>query len=101
MGYKKHRPYIVLILIACAIPDMKRLLLQTFTLTVLFFLVTSAAMLIGHEQPVPEQVSMLHLGEMCQLPCWIGITPGKTRVSEARLIIAQIYNHGNPLTFDP
>jgi len=80
---------------------MHRCLAYLGALLVIFTVTISGSVLIGHVQPLPEPIAVLHLNEMCALPCWIGITPGKTRLGEARQIVADVYNHGRPLTFDP
>lgn len=64
-------------------------------------LLTGAMMVLGRATPLPEEVALLHLGDMCELPCWIGITPGKTKFEEAKAILSKVYNQGNPLIFDP
>src|SRR5260221_4403477 len=79
---------------------MKRLLLFLYTLIVVFVLAIIMVLLIGYSQPIPEHITLIHLGDICNLPCWIGIIPGKTHVAEARRIIANIYNDGNSLVFD-
>lgn len=53
-------------------------------------LVIAAVVLIGHTQPIPERVAMLHL-DMCLHPCWIGITPGVTTLDEAYQRIKQVF----------
>jgi hypothetical protein len=75
--------------------------LYSFALMVGFVLAISAAVLIGHRQPITKEIALLHLGDMCELPCWIGITPGKTSVGEARRLIAKIYNDAEPIALDP
>lgn len=78
----------------------KRFLLYPSMIIALLVVAASASVLIGRTQPVPEEVMFLHLGDMCQLPCWIGITPGKTLIADAQTIVEKVYNHGNPLVFD-
>ena len=80
---------------------MKWLWYRCSVMSMLSVLVVSAAVVFGRMQPLPEQLTALHLGDMCDLPCWIGITPGKTRVGEAQQIIANVYNNGIPLIFEP
>ncbi len=55
-------------------------------------------MVLGRATPLPEEVAFLHLGDMCKLPCWIGITPGKTTIEEARVIVTSVY--GKSVNFD-
>ena len=69
-----------------------RWLRYPIALTVVLTLAISAAMLIGRAQPLPERVALLHLNDMCKLPCWIGITPGVTTIYEARAIVQQVYS---------
>src|SRR5688572_24925895 len=61
---------------------MRRLIFSTTALIVVFSLTAPISILIGRHQPLPERVAMLHLTD-CELPCWIGIVPGKTTVGEA------------------
>ncbi len=42
---------------------------------------------------------MLHLDD-CQLPCWIGITPGKTTVGEAKRRIQEVFGDSLVFTLD-
>jgi len=60
-------------------------------LSVALTLSISAAMLIGRAQPLPERVALLHLNDLCKLPCWIGITPGVTTYEQARAIVRNVY----------
>src|SRR5262249_49025344 len=53
-------------------------------------LASGAARLIGNRQPLPERVAILHLTD-CELPCWIGIVPGKTTIGAAKERIRQVY----------
>lgn len=53
---------------------------------------------IGRATPLPEEVAFLHLGDMCELPCWIGIMPGKTTTDEAKKILSKVYFQGKPLS---
>src|SRR5579871_4074209 len=50
-------------------------------LTVVFALLIVAAQAIGNAQPPPAAIQELHLTD-CQLPCWLGITPGRTSFDE-------------------
>jgi len=68
-------------------------------LTVALALSISAAMLIGRAQPLPERVALLHLNDMCKLPCWIGITPGVTTLNDAVTRIKDVYGKLPNLTF--
>jgi len=81
---------------ACYNRDMQfkwlRHLKYPAALTAILAIAISAAMLIGRAQPLPEPIALLHLNDMCKLPCWIGITPGVTTVSEAIQSIANVYS---------
>jgi hypothetical protein len=48
------------------------------------------AVLAGRGLPLPENVALLRLTD-CELPCWIGIVPGKTTFWEAKERIGQLY----------
>ena len=48
-------------------------------------------MLLGRAQPIPDRVAVLHLGDMCALPCWIGITPGKTTLEQAIKRLSSVF----------
>lgn len=65
---------------------VKWVLIIYFTCLALIYL----ARLLGQVQPLPSNMAMLHLSD-CVLPCWIGIVPGKTKISEAHVLIARIY----------
>lgn len=72
--------------------------LKFLPLPMLIFIVAiGATTLIGRASPVPEQVAALHLGDMCELPCWIGITPGKTTLQESKEILSRVYFQGKPV----
>ena len=75
-----------------------RWLCYPFALSVALALSISAAMLIGRAQPLPERVALLHLNDICKLPCWIGITPGVTTYDQALAIVRRVY--GDRITFD-
>ncbi|MEO8609885.1 MAG: hypothetical protein ABI690_18475 [Chloroflexota bacterium] len=63
-----------------------RLFAASFTIIILSLLVS------GLQPPSPQfkTLEMLHLVD-CKLPCWIGIIPGKTTISEARMLIENTY----------
>lgn len=48
------------------------------------------ALIWGGQQPVSETIGILRL-DVCALPCWIGIVPGKTTRSEAKELVENIY----------
>ncbi len=53
-------------------------------------LLSGAAILVGQRQSPSEWVTLLHLND-CELPCWIGIEPGKTTFAEAQRRIVDAY----------
>src|SRR5689334_21302019 len=58
-------------------------------------------LLIEHTQPIPERLRMLHLAD-CAPPCWIGITPGKSTINEARQRLEAVFNRSQDfaITYD-
>src|SRR5258707_6670431 len=58
----------------------------TLILTVCIALV----ILLARRQPLPPRLAMLHLTD-CELPCWIGITPGVTPVDQVKARIEAVY----------
>jgi hypothetical protein len=66
---------------------------------VILTLSVSSSALIGRAQPIPERVAALHIGDLCALPCWIGITPGVTRLYDAQRILNKVFNVDH-LTYD-
>src|SRR5260221_313535 len=62
-------------------------------LAVILILTTSIAAIeiVGHRQSISPRMAMLHLRD-CQLPCWIGIVPGKTTIGEALKLVKQVYS---------
>src|SRR5258708_19418668 len=69
---------------------MRWLITRPLIMLLLVTVATGVALLLGRAQPMPDQLALLHLGD-CQLPCWIGIVPGKTTVGEARQRIKNVY----------
>lgn len=69
---------------------MRRLLFLLSGAFLLLGIFVVAALLIGRAQPTPPRVAMLHLTD-CELPCWIGIMPGKTTIQEAQSIVKNTY----------
>jgi hypothetical protein len=66
---------------------------MVFLLTPFLVFVMGANVALGHEMSLPEEVVSLHLGDMCELPCWIGITPGQTTVAVAEKRLQQVYKN--------
>lgn len=54
-------------------------------------LITSAVIGIGRGQPPSDGLALLHLDE-CELPCWLGITPGQTPWDAAKQMIMDAYS---------
>ena len=59
-------------------------------LSILLAVLTGAAIAIGLLQPPSAWITLLHLSD-CELPCWIGIEPGKTTFAEAQRQIEFVY----------
>lgn len=72
---------------------MGRLSVLVFLSTAFLALVLGASVALGRATPLPEEVAGLHLDELCKLPCWLGITPGKTMIWEVQDLITNIYGH--------
>ena len=71
---------------------MRWLLPRAILLIFIFSAISGASIWIARQQPAPERVAMLHLTD-CQLPCWIGITPGVTTMDEAEQKILRVYGN--------
>jgi hypothetical protein len=56
----------------------------------LFFVFALTAILVGHQQQPSTWAQILHLNE-CELPCWIGIIPGQTTLTEAQQELERVY----------
>jgi hypothetical protein len=79
---------------------MRWLLRFSILLLLILALLTGVTRLLGQSQPNPALIDMLHLTE-CAPPCWIGIVPGKTTLTEARTRIINVFGQsGYLLTFD-
>jgi hypothetical protein len=72
---------------------VRRLIVLTLIITSGLTLTIGASCVIGHAQPTRPEVALLHLGDYCALPCWIGITPGKTTFGEALQRINEVYGN--------
>ena len=68
-----------------------RYLRYPFALTLLLTAAITGALLIGRAQPLPDRVAVLHLNDMCKLPCCLGITPGVTTLGEAEKLVQSVY----------
>ena len=69
---------------------MQWLIPRMLGLWLALMLVIGASVIIGHQQP--DISSVLQLGN-CDLPCWIGIVPGRTTLQEARMRVEQTFGH--------
>jgi hypothetical protein len=56
----------------------------------MFSVLSETVILIGHGQPLSEALAILHLN-LCEPPCWIGITPGTTKWSDIEQKIRVVY----------
>jgi hypothetical protein len=69
---------------------MRRLFIYSIGLFLLFSVAIIVMILIGRAKLIPDRLAMLHLTD-CQIPCWIGITPSKTTISQAKAYIDAVY----------
>src|SRR5579871_2579767 len=72
---------------------MRGLLWLVARTLIIIFIAAAAitgAIFIGRQQPTSNRAAFLHLND-CELPCWIGIIPGKTTLTEAENRIRQTY----------
>ena len=70
---------------------MKKILLVT---TIVWSVLTLATFTTYNNivtKPAPSSLQALHL-DACQLPCWVGITPGKTTLDEARELFKSAFS---------
>lgn len=72
------------------IQPMLKLIKYCLLLCFIFSLAASLCLVIGHH--LPSQLSILRFPD-CDLPCWIGITPGKTTIAEAKELVTHIYGN--------
>jgi hypothetical protein len=56
----------------------------------LLALVGFAAVVVGLRQPPSAWSDTLRLND-CELPCWIGITPGQTEIADAKALVEQAF----------
>jgi hypothetical protein len=73
---------------------MRILIRTTFLFSGLLAAFTIVALLIGREQPISDELALLRFHDFtdCAPPCWIGITPGVTTLSQARARISATYD---------
>jgi hypothetical protein len=73
---------------------VRSLILGLCELILTLVLLITGARALGNLQPLPEALAQLHLTD-CALPCWLGITPGKTTFEEAVGQVSAVYPHTN------
>ncbi|SRR5258708_6625418 len=78
---------------------MRRLILFTLALWVTLVAAVVIAVGVGHQQPASKRLTQLHLND-CELPCWIGIVPGKTTLEDAQKHITGIYGQSYDVAYD-
>lgn len=71
---------------------LRWLIVRTLIIVVVAVVAITGAIFIGRQQPTPDNLALLHLTD-CELPCWIGIVPGKTTLAEAEARIRQVYGN--------
>ena len=69
---------------------MRRFLFFTLEMVIFFATMVCAAILHGHTQPPSVQIASLHLQD-CDPPCWMGITPGVTDITQAKSVIMSAF----------
>ncbi len=69
---------------------MRRLLILTFKCCLSIALLMAGAKGVGVLHGPPDHVAILHLGD-CAAPCWLGIIPGISQLSEVRTRIKAAY----------
>jgi len=69
------------------------LFVLALSLPAAFTLLIVIARLVGHSQPPPTALAVLHLTE-CTLPCWLNIVPGVTAFRDAVDNVREATNRG-------
>src|SRR5260221_1661234 len=64
---------------------------RTALILSIFIVAISVSVLIGRQQAPSQNLSRLYLNTVCQLPCWLGITPGETSTKEAGQKLMSFY----------
>lgn len=70
---------------------MQRLLRGAIGLWMALFVMVCAAIIANRAAPASTAIVLLNLSE-CELPCWLGIIPGKTTFAEATDRIQKFYS---------
>src|SRR5260221_12733466 len=65
---------------------MRRFMIVGLKVAVILSLIVGGGVFVARRQLLPDYLSGLHLTD-CEIPCWMGIIPGKTTLSEAQQII--------------
>jgi hypothetical protein len=68
-------------------------------LTITFVALMYGAQALGSRLPPRAALAQLHLTD-CVLPCWLGITPGQTRFTDAVERISAVYPQNKPSITD-
>jgi hypothetical protein len=53
-------------------------------------LLVGGSVMLARRSPVPRRIELLHL-DVCEFPCWIGIVPGETTLSQAEARLHEVY----------
>jgi hypothetical protein len=67
------------------------LIRSTLMLLLICHLLIAITLFFSRQHWPPPQLENLHLNN-CQLPCWIGIVPGETTISEAQTLLKKTYH---------
>jgi hypothetical protein len=78
---------------------MLRFMVVVFGAIGLLIIALLTAMMIGRQQPVSDQLALLHLTD-CAPPCWIGITPHVTTMDEAKILVEKTYHDAASFQYD-
>jgi hypothetical protein len=70
---------------------MKRLFAWVLLLFLLLTTGIALARSVGHRQPIPEGIALLHLTD-CELPCWADTILGKTPQETSRIRIVEAFS---------
>ncbi len=78
---------------------MRSLRIYALCLPLLLSVFIGAALLVGLRQAPSDWAKLLRLDD-CQLPCWIGIEPGKTTLPEAERHIEDVFQDTSLYTLE-
>src|SRR5579859_7971332 len=71
----------------------------TMLIGIMLILAVSTTIIATRQQTDPGQMSMLNL-DRCNLPCWNGITPGTTTISQAEALLSQAYSQNKGFSIE-